>query len=253
MIYVIIPVHNRKQFTRECLNALEKQTFKKFKVVVVDDGSSDGTSEMITQEFSDVKLIQGDGSLFWTAATNLGVKYALEKKATHIMTLNDDTIPVTDYMNNMSYWANKEPEALLGAFALDYETKKPVYAGYRYAWRKARQLLHILDKTDQKGIHWVSFYPGRGLVIPSKVFKSIGFYDADNFPQTIADIDFTMRASNNGYKIYCNFDAKLLIHVEESSGLKFRQHFSLENYYKHLFDVKGGGNLTYFTKLVFKH
>lgn len=72
LIYIIIPVHNRKHFTRECLLSLRKQTFQNFKVIVVNDGSSDGTGEMIEKEFSDVILLKGDGNLWWTGATNLG-------------------------------------------------------------------------------------------------------------------------------------------------------------------------------------
>jgi len=45
-VYIIIPVHNRKSFTRGCLLSLRKQTFQKITTIVVDDGSSDGTSEM---------------------------------------------------------------------------------------------------------------------------------------------------------------------------------------------------------------
>lgn len=253
MIYIIIPVHNRKQFTLECLRALQDQTFKDFSVVVVDDGSIDGTSEMIKAEFPDVTLIHGDGSLFWTAATNQGIKYALSKNASGIMTLNDDTIPTKDYMKKMVLWNEKKPLALLGAFALDHKSGKPVYAGYRYAWRNAKPLLQLLTEEAYHGIHQVSFYPGRGLLVPSIVFDDIGFYDEKNFPQTVADIDFTMRASRRGFKIYCNFDAKIHIRVEESTGTKYRQEFSFRNYYKHLFDMMGDGNLTYFTKLVYKN
>ncbi len=55
MIFIVIPVHNRKHFTRECLLSLRKQTFQNFKVIVVDDGSSDETSEMIQKKLKNGK------------------------------------------------------------------------------------------------------------------------------------------------------------------------------------------------------
>ena len=63
MIYIVIPVFNRKQFTKDCLDSLRKQTDKRFKVVVVDDGSTDGTSDMLKEEYPEVHILYGDGNL----------------------------------------------------------------------------------------------------------------------------------------------------------------------------------------------
>ena len=81
--------------------------------------------------------IKGDGNLWWTAATNLGVKYALSNNAEYILTLNNDTIATEDFIEKMLYWAVKVPNALLGAFALDADTKKPVYGGEIINWKWA--------------------------------------------------------------------------------------------------------------------
>ena len=65
-LFIVIPVHNRKHFTRDCLLSLRKQTFQNFTIIVIDDGSSDGTGEMIQKEFPEVVLLHGDGNLWWT-------------------------------------------------------------------------------------------------------------------------------------------------------------------------------------------
>src|SRR5258705_1835881 len=91
-IYIIIPVHNRKEFTRNCLYSLERQTRPCHQIIVVDDGSTDGTSEMLAKEFPGVIVLSGDGSLFWTAAINLGVRLALTLGAEYVLTLNNDTV-----------------------------------------------------------------------------------------------------------------------------------------------------------------
>jgi GT2 family glycosyltransferase len=74
MIFIVIPVHNRRDFTRECLLSLRKQTYKNFKVIIVDDGSMDGTGDMIEKDFPEVIPLKGDGELWWTGATNMGVE-----------------------------------------------------------------------------------------------------------------------------------------------------------------------------------
>lgn len=255
MIYIIIPVHNRKEFTKNCLLSLRKQTYKDFKIVVIDDGSSDGTAEMLANEFPEVHVIKGDGNLWWTAATNLGVRYALENGTDYILTLNDDTIATPDFLEKMIYWAEKKPKALLGAFALDANTKEPVYGGEIMTWYNAssKKLLGIVPKEKQKGLHSVTHFPGRGLLIPKITFEKIGYFDVNNFPQRSADLDFTLRASRNGFPVYCNYDAKLYTYPDACGDSKYRQKKSLKNYYFHLFSIDGGGNVIEFTRFAIKN
>jgi len=255
MIYIVTPVFNRKEFTKNYLEALDKQTNKDFKTIIVDDGSTDGTSDMIEKEFPDVILLKEKGDLWWAEATNIGVRYALSKNADYIMTLNDDTLPTDDYIENMYLGIKEEPTALIGAFAIDALSGDAVFGGEFLNW-KTRKYEDILSQTEEKdrfGLKEVNIFPGRGLVIPAKVFLDIGFYDSKNFPQTVSDLDYTIRAYNFGYKIYCNYDAKISIFTEESGGITLVKNRNWKNYYQHLFGMRGGGNLKWFTIFTFKN
>ncbi len=103
MLHIVIPVHNRKYLTNKCLNSLQRQTYKNFNIIVIDDGSTDGTSKMIQNDFPGVILLHGDGNLWWTGATNMGCRYAIENGAKYILTLNDDVIVKHDYIEKMIY------------------------------------------------------------------------------------------------------------------------------------------------------
>ncbi len=255
MVYIVIPVYNRKDLTRGCLEALSKQTYKDFKVIVVDDGSTDGTSNMITQEFPDTILLFGDGNLFWSGATNKGVRYALENGATYVMALNDDTVPREDFMEKMMYWAKIKPKALLGAMDYDYNSQKPYYGGEIHNWRtnKTYPLLDRIPTEEQKGLHKVTHGPGRGLLIPREVFDKIGLFEEKKLPQYAADYDFTFQAAKYGYENYCNYDAILYSYPQESGDHQKRMHRSLKNYYKHLFSITGTGNLKVYTHYVLRN
>jgi hypothetical protein len=172
----------------------------------------DGTQEMIREEFPEVILLETTGDLYWTATTNLGIKYALEHGADYVMTLNNDTSAPPDFMGKMDYWSREYPQALFGAFALDADSKKPVYAGELVDWKSTRSKswIHILREDEFKGIHKVSHFPGRGLLIPKSCFEDIGLFEERIFPHYAADYDFTHKAIRHGYEIYCNHDAKLL-------------------------------------------
>jgi GT2 family glycosyltransferase len=247
-LHLVIPVHNRKALTRGCLAALAKQTVTGFTTIVVDDGSTDGTADMLGVEFPQTVLLRGDGSLWWSGATNLGVDWALKRQARWIMTLNDDTLPRPDFIEKMLFWAERTPHALIGAFAVDAESGKAVYGGERIRWLTAgfADLLAEIPPDKRHGLHEVTHYPGRGLLIPAEAFSSIGLFDARRFPQAAADYDFTLRARRHGFKIFSNHDAVLEIFPKESGDARLVDTRSVTNYVRHLFDLKGGGNLRRF-------
>lgn len=255
MIYIIIPVFNRKDYTKKCLESLRKQTYKDFRVVVVDDGSTDGTSDMLRKDFPEVIVLTGDGNLWWTASINLGAEKALEEGASYILTLNNDTIALEDFLEKMVMWSKKFPDAMLGAFGIDYHTKKPVYGGGIMDWKTAstRPLLKKLDEKEQTGLHEVNHFPGRGLLIPRKVFDTIGLFNQKKFPHYFADYDFTHQAVKSGFKLFCNYDAALYTFPDESGDRMNRKKKGFNSFYSHLFGIKGGGNIINFTNFAFRN
>jgi GT2 family glycosyltransferase len=247
-LFIVIPVHNRVNLTRNFLLSLRRQTRTDFTVIVIDDGSTDGTSEMVQGDFPEVVLLRGDGNLWWSRATNLGVQYALDHGAKYLMTVNDDTVLADDFIEKMLYWAEREPRVLLGAMALDSATRQPVYGGERINWWSAGyvKVLDLVAPEDRHGLHEATHLPGRGLLIPAEVFHKIGLFAAKRLPQSMADFDFTLRAVRAGYRAFCNYDAKVFVFPETIAGLHFRREKSWRNYFNHLFGIKGSGNLIFF-------
>ena len=155
----------------------------------------------------------------------------------------------------MIFWSKKQPDALLGALAIDVTSRTPIAGGWLHSWKTTKlvDLVNVLNADEFNGLHKVNVFPGRGLLIPVKVFKDIGFYDSKNFPQTVADNDFAYRAENAGYEIYCNCDAKIKIYPDESAASYYRKNKSVKNYFIHLFGLKGAANLKRFTILAIKN
>ena len=254
MIYLIIPVFNRKEFTRNCLLSLKNQTEKDFKAIIVNDGSTDGTSEMLANEFPEVHVIKADGNLWWTAATNLGVKYALDNNAEYIMTLNNDTEAEVNFLEN--FIKNENFNAIQGALWKGKANNEIIDGGsLKINWflAKRESLISHLPIDKRKGLHEITHYSGRGLFIHKSVFQKIGLFDEKTFPHYGADQDFTMRAKREGIKLMINYDAVLYIYPEESGANDISQIQNIKGYFQHLFTIKGGGNLANFYKLAFRH
>src|SRR5215216_2395228 len=93
-IVVTTPVHNRKEETLLCLKSLYRSNFEglEVKVVIVDDGSIDGTYEDVQAAFPQVRILRGDGNLWYTGGINRGIQEALKSKPDYILTINNDSV-----------------------------------------------------------------------------------------------------------------------------------------------------------------
>jgi GT2 family glycosyltransferase len=251
-IFVIIPVHNRKKYTRNCLLSLRAQTIQDFTVVVVDDGSSDGTGEMIQEEFPEVVLLRGDGNLWWTGAINLGVEYALAQAGQddYILTLNNDTVVRRNYIQTLLNSASKYPRSLIRSISVSDEDESVVVdAGVRINWLTAK----YTNLADGRGyndilregslIQKTDVLPGRGTLIPIKVFQKIGLYDFKRLPHYGADYEFSRRANMNGYELLINYEAVVISDVK-MTGLNNRvSKLGWSDLIRSFFSIRSANNL----------
>lgn len=253
-IFVVLPVHNRKDLTLRCLRVLFEQRVRGFRVIVVDSGSTDGTADAVEAEFPHANVLR-HSNLLWSGATNRGVERALAEGAEYILTLNDDIELAEGYLEAMMRAADRHPRALMGSYVFDIATQQPVFCGDRVRWVLGRTegLLQTVPPEQRKGLLKVPFLPARGLWIPAEAFRKLGLFDAHRLPHYCADQDFTARAAANGFEVAVNCDAVLYCHSELSGGVQIKKRYNLENYRKHLFGKLGGGNLQYFTTLAFRH
>jgi GT2 family glycosyltransferase len=198
---VLLTCHNRRDSTHKALRFLYKAEMPKdilFDIYLVDDGSSDGTSEMIRNEFPDVVLIQGSGDLYW----NLGMKLAWEtssnaKEYDFFLMLNDD--------------ADLDDNALLHLFGCFSETKDETgeesliigacrknKADNTFSYGGRSDIGPIIpDGTLQK-----CKYINCNVVLVSKaIFEKIGGL-SEHYIHRFGDVEYGLRAQRNGIECY---------------------------------------------------
>jgi GT2 family glycosyltransferase len=224
MIYVVMPVHNRLALTRACLAHLAVQSRTDVLTILVDDGSSDGTSETVAREFPSVVTLSGDGDLWWTGATNLGLAWVLERAAgaDYVLTLNDDTSFDADYLECLVRAADECQPALIGSLAIDSDRAVVVEGGVRINWLTAKRLpiargVAVSDLTEWRPLPVaVDVLPGRGTLIPVSAFRAVGLFDAINLPHYGADYEFSRRAARAGYRLLVSYDAVIRVQPSQT-------------------------------------
>ena len=240
MIHIVIPVFNRWHFTSLCLDSIYNQLYKDFLVIVVDHGSTDGTSEKIRSDFPQVVLLNGDESMWWTAATNLGVLYAINNNADYVLTLNNDLIVYSNYLENLFSAIQKHPNSILGSITLDKKNpEKIVYAGTKWnpCTAKYRPTINLQQSWEKIMRDYFlirsELLPGRGTLIATEVFKKVGLFDEVNFPHYAADEDFSLRCKKEGYDLFVVANAAVLSEID-ATGIKSLHQKRTTKYYRDL-------------------
>ena len=76
-VAVVVPVHGRLPLTLRFLDSFQRLDYAPYEMIVVDDASPDDTASRLARDHPEVTVLHGSGNLWWTGATNLGVRYAL--------------------------------------------------------------------------------------------------------------------------------------------------------------------------------
>ena len=93
-VYILLPVHNRKKITANFIACLKNQSYSNYHLILIDDGSNDGTSEMVRNEIENLTVITGKGNWWWGGALHQGYKWIkknVSDKNSFVLIINDDT------------------------------------------------------------------------------------------------------------------------------------------------------------------
>lgn len=219
-VYIIIPVHNRKQITLSCLENLRKNgDLDRYHTVIIDDGSTDGTTEAINKKYPNVTILPGDGNLWWTGAMALGMQYADEQGAEYFIWLNDDCLPDCDTLPKLIDYLKNNPNAIAAPTCYAQEDNLLVkkYNGARGRKACAADFGEVIEVDSMSG--WC-------VAISAAVVRGIGVPDAKKFPHYCGDNMYILKANRSGFKAYLVGDTKATLFGT------VREKYRIQNFFK---------------------
>ncbi|MEM7593216.1 MAG: glycosyltransferase family 2 protein [Cyanobacteria bacterium P01_A01_bin.83] len=207
-IAVLITCHNRKLKTLTCLAALFAQKTKieyKICVYLVDDGSQDGTGDAVRRKYPQVKVMQGDGNLYWNGGMRLAFAEAMKQDCDYdyYLWLNDDTVLYPHALNLLlsESWALSDSDASSSIMvgATKDSKGKLSYGGVKvYSWWYPLKFRSIEPGRKSQACDTMS---GNCVLIPSQVAKTVGNLDPA-FIHNFGDFDYGLRAIKKSCSIW---------------------------------------------------
>lgn len=205
-VSVIIPVFNNLDYTRQCLTSLF--TVKEpvdYEIIVVDNGSTDGTAEYLSQLPSMVRVVSPGENLGFAKGSNAG---ALEARGRFLCFLNNDTMVLPGWLSSMVDCAKQNPEiGIVGNLQIFPETGKVQQAGIVCGPHK---LVRSIYNNELPATHPAvqkprefQFIAGSCMLIEKEFFFRLGGFD-ESYRNSCEDVDLCMKARDAGRKVfYC--------------------------------------------------
>ncbi len=193
-IATLITCHNRGEKTLSCLKYLFEANLPdsyKIEVYLVDDGSTDGTGELVKLNYPDVNVLKGNGELYW----NRGMYFAWEtafKKFDYdfYFWLNDDTLIFKNALHNaLTESENMNCKSIIAGATCNQTKIITTYGG----WLDGK-LITVNGNTQ-----YCDYFNGNFVLVPKSVFKKLGNLDYF-YRHTSGDFDYGYRAKKSGIK-----------------------------------------------------
>ena len=200
---VVMTCHNRRNTTLACLHTLYEQT-NHCDVYLTDDGSSDGTAQAIKAKYPQVRILQGNGNLFWVGGMHLAFSEAIRNQYDYYLWLNDDTFLEANAISNLlqiyhNLAEQGYPDSIIVGSTKDPTTGRATYGGAVKSKKWYSNKFEFLKPNSV--IQKCDAMYGNCVLIPKTVVAKVGNVDTA-FVHTLGDLDYALRAGKLGCQIW---------------------------------------------------
>jgi len=205
-VSVIVLNWNNYDETRKCLESLQQAGYPSLKVIVVDNGSADGSGKRLESEFPGFKFVFNTKNLGFARGCNTGIREALrDEECKYVLLLNNDAVVTPNFLDKAVETAEMGRSiGLVGGKILQSpESRKIWYAGgYIDRWRgQAKTRWGETDHGQYDKTEEVGFVTGCLMLIKREVLENVGLLPEEYF-FGVEEWDYSLTVRRAGYRLY---------------------------------------------------
>jgi GT2 family glycosyltransferase len=206
LTYIILLNWNGLRDTVECIESCARLTYPRFRIVVIDNGSTDGSASVVHRRFPDVEVIETGCNLGFAGGNNVGIRHALENGAGFIWLLNNDTVVEPDALSALVAVMEGDRTAGMAGSKIRYfdDRDRLWYAGAfldgRVPYRCGHRGLNEEDLGQYDDAGETGYVTGCSLLVRRELIEQIGLLDEGLFLY-FEDTDWGSRARLSGWKL----------------------------------------------------
>lgn len=222
LVVIVILNFNGLSDTLECLESLDHISYRNYKIIVVDNGSSDNSYSVLTSTYPKLAIYENIKNEGYAEGNNVGIKYGMSFKPDYFLLLNNDTIVKKDFLTKLVDIASKDTKiGILGPKILFHDKKNVLwFAGAKF-WFNNEPFKHLgwgeADKGQYDSIHETDYITGCSMMIRASALKKVGYLDKQYFCY-FEDLDLNVRVKKAGYKTVFVPDSVVWHKVSRSTG-----------------------------------
>lgn len=202
----VMTVFNRRETTLKCLESLRDQvaTGTELTTIVVDDASTDGTADAIAEQYPEVRLVRGNGDLFWNGGMRAAYGQALAEGYDFYWWLNDDVELDNDCLSRLldtAAWleSRSATQGIVVGSTRDPDDGHITYGGVVRRTPLRRFDFVLVDPSDEPVM--ADTMNGNCTLIPKSVAHELGNI-TDAYRQKMGDFDYGLMARQQGFGVW---------------------------------------------------
>ena len=245
-IYILLPVHNRREITGDFIDCLVAQTWQQYHLVLIDEGSTDGTEQMVREQVENLTVIRGNGDWWWAGCLQQGFNFLKKRGLSHddyVLIINDDVILGKEFLAKGISILDKNKQTLLLAQVQEKKNSPPRESGYNVDFKT----LSFSLASSPSDINCLTT---KGLFLRWRDFVDIGGFHPKILPHFLSDFEFTIRAYKKGYSFLTSPDVIISINLNQTRKVRF-DYSSYYCFLRSLFSIKSNDNPIYQISFIF--
>jgi len=229
LVYIIVLNYNRKDDTLDCIRSLYAMDYPNFRVMLVDNASTDGSVDAVRAAFPEVEVIANEQNLMYAGGNNEGIKRALEQGAEFVMLINNDTVVDARLLSElMDGFGQVEGAGIAGPMIYYHpsrgEGKEIIWyaGGIVELWQGliAHRDIREEDEGRHTAVERTGYVTGCCMLISRACLERVGMLDTA-YTMYSEDADLSMRAKLAGFGLVFVPKARMWHKVSLSTGGEF--------------------------------